>query len=44
MENGEYHIPVLLRQSVDGLDIKPGGIYVGGGTVVFLTHRVLEHL
>ena len=35
MENGEYHIPVLLRQSVDGLDIKPGGIYVdvtfGGG-------------
>ena len=35
MENGEYHIPVLLKQSVDGLDIKPGGIYVdvtfGGG-------------
>ena len=35
MENGEYHIPVLLRQSVDGLSIKPGGIYVdvtfGGG-------------
>ena len=35
MENGEYHIPVLLKQSVDGLDIKLGGIYVdvtfGGG-------------
>jgi 16S rRNA (cytosine1402-N4)-methyltransferase len=31
----EYHNPVLLRESVDGLDIKPGGIYVdvtfGGG-------------
>ncbi len=30
-----YHIPVLLKQSVDGLDIKPGGTYVdvtfGGG-------------
>ena len=30
-----YHIPVLLKESVDGLDIRPGGIYVdvtfGGG-------------
>lgn len=30
-----YHVPVLLKESVDGLDIKPGGIYVdvtfGGG-------------
>lgn len=30
-----YHVPVLLHQSVDGLDIKPDGIYVdvtfGGG-------------
>ena len=30
-----YHIPVLLTESVDGLDIKPGGTYVdvtlGGG-------------
>ncbi len=30
-----YHIPVLLHESVDGLDIKPGGTYVdvtfGGG-------------
>lgn len=35
MKIEEYHIPVLLKQSVDGLDIKPGGIYVdvtfGGG-------------
>ncbi len=31
----EYHNPVLLKESVDGLDIKPGGTYVdvtfGGG-------------
>ncbi|PHR69725.1 MAG: 16S rRNA (cytosine(1402)-N(4))-methyltransferase [Lutibacter sp.] len=31
----EYHNPVLLRQSIDGLNIKPNGIYVdvtfGGG-------------
>ena len=30
-----YHKPVLLTESVDGLDIKPGGVYVdctlGGG-------------
>lgn len=30
-----YHVPVLLRESIDGLSIKPGGIYVdctfGGG-------------
>ena len=31
----EYHNPVLLMETVDGLDIKPGGVYVdvtfGGG-------------
>ena len=30
-----YHVPVLLKESVDGLNIQPGGIYVdvtfGGG-------------
>lgn len=35
MNNLDYHIPVLLNASVDGLQIKPGGIYVdatyGGG-------------
>ncbi len=31
----EYHVPVLLKEAVDGLDVKAGGIYVdltfGGG-------------
>ena len=35
MEQTVYHIPALLEQSIDGLAIKPGGIYVdvtfGGG-------------
>ena len=30
-----YHVPVLLQESIDGLNIKPDGIYVdvtfGGG-------------
>ena len=30
-----YHVPVLLKESIDGLNIKPDGIYVdvtfGGG-------------
>ena len=35
MKQTEYHNPVLLKETVDGLDIKPDGIYVdvtfGGG-------------
>lgn len=35
MTGRPYHIPVLLQQSVDGLDINPSGVYVdltfGGG-------------
>lgn len=31
----EYHVPVLLKESVDGLDVRPGGVYMdltfGGG-------------
>lgn len=40
-----YHVPVLLRESIDGLDIKPNGIYVdltfgGGGH----STEILKHL
>ena len=35
MKKTEYHNPVLLKETVDGLDIKPDGVYVdvtfGGG-------------
>lgn len=35
MKCEEYHVPVLLKEAVDGLDVKPGGIYAdltfGGG-------------
>lgn len=41
----EYHLPVLLKQSVAGLNIKPNGIYVdvtfgGGGH----SREILSHL
>lgn len=40
-----YHIPVLLNESIDGLKIQPGGIYVdvtmgGGGH----SHEILKRL
>ena len=40
-----YHIPVLLNESIDGLNIQPGGIYVdvtmgGGGH----SHEILKRL
>ena len=35
LKNAEYHIPALLTETIDGLNIKPNGIYVdvtfGGG-------------
>ncbi|MDG1781576.1 MAG: 16S rRNA (cytosine(1402)-N(4))-methyltransferase RsmH [Flavobacteriales bacterium] len=35
MEKSEYHVPVLLHESIDGLAINPNGVYVdvtfGGG-------------
>jgi 16S rRNA (cytosine1402-N4)-methyltransferase len=42
---GEYHIPVLLNESVAGLALKPGGVYVdvtfgGGGH----SRKILEML
>ncbi|HBB06199.1 MAG TPA: 16S rRNA (cytosine(1402)-N(4))-methyltransferase, partial [Bacteroides sp.] len=34
-EDKVYHVPVLLQASVDGMNIRPGGVYVdvtfGGG-------------
>ena len=35
MEEQEYHIPVLLHESIEGMNLQPGGVYVdvtfGGG-------------
>ncbi|NRF41196.1 16S rRNA (cytosine(1402)-N(4))-methyltransferase RsmH [Pedobacter foliorum] len=44
MENN-YHVPVLLKECIDGLDIKPNGVYVdvtfgGGGH----SREILKHL
>ena len=41
----EYHVPVMLKECIDGLNIKPDGIYVdvtfgGGGH----TKEILKHL
>lgn len=46
-ENEAYHIPVLLNESVDGLNIKPDGIYVdvtfgGGGHAREILNRLGE--
>ncbi|MDO9154528.1 MAG: 16S rRNA (cytosine(1402)-N(4))-methyltransferase, partial [Paludibacter sp.] len=40
-----YHTPALLPETIDGLDIKPGGVYVdvtfgGGGH----SKEILKHL
>ena len=42
-----YHVPVLLKESVDGLNIQPGGIYVdvtfgGGGHSMEIISRLSE--
>ncbi|WP_041301676.1 16S rRNA (cytosine(1402)-N(4))-methyltransferase RsmH [Lacinutrix sp. 5H-3-7-4] len=44
----EYHNPVLLNETVDGLDIKPNGVYVdvtfgGGGHSKEILKRLGEH-
>lgn len=46
--NIPYHIPALLPQVIEGLDIKPGGVYVdctlGGGGHTRAILRELDHL
>jgi 16S rRNA (cytosine1402-N4)-methyltransferase len=42
-----YHTPVLLKESIDGLDIRPGGVYVdvtfgGGGHSREIMRRLTE--
>ena len=42
-----YHIPVLLKESIEGLDINPGGTYVdatfgGGGHSSFILKRLKQ--
>jgi 16S rRNA (cytosine1402-N4)-methyltransferase len=44
----EYHNPVLLTESIDGLNIKPNGVYVdvtfgGGGHSKEILNRLGEH-
>ena len=42
-----YHVPVLLKESIDGLDIREGGVYVdvtfgGGGHSREILRRIVE--
>ena len=48
MDMDTYHIPVMLQQTVDGLDIRPDGTYVdltygGGGHSKEILRRLGEH-
>ena len=44
-EESRYHVPVMLHECMDGLEVKPGGIYVdvtfgGGGHSAEILHRM----
>jgi 16S rRNA (cytosine1402-N4)-methyltransferase len=48
LNNEAYHVPVMLNETLDGLQIKPHGIYVdctlgGGGHARDLLKRLNEH-
>lgn len=48
IDNNTYHVPVLLKESVDGLSIHPGGVYVdvtfgGGGHSKEILSRIADN-
>ena len=48
IDNNTYHVPVLLKESVDGLSIHPGGMYVdvtfgGGGHSKEILSRIADN-
>ena len=48
IDNNTYHVPVLLKESVDGLSIHPGGVYVdvtfgGGGHSEEILSRIADN-
>lgn len=48
IDNNTYHVPVLLKESVDGLSIHPGGVYVdvtfgGGGHSKEILSRITDN-
>ena len=45
MEKDEltYHVPVLLKESVDGMNIRPDGTYVDSGKLSFSARRRPMH-
>lgn len=47
MDNNVYHVPVLLRETIEGLAVKPDGVYIdgtcgGGGHSAEIAERLTE--